>query len=87
LRLKWLAALPKQSWKATIVHINANGLIAQITENGATGFVDLRKKKDEYSYDPLRMMLKFEDFNYLLTQEIRVQISKIDNDNLVLALV
>lgn len=87
LRLKWLAALPKQSWKATIVHINANGLIAQITENGATGFVDLRKKKDEYSYDPLRMMLKFEDFNYLLTQEITVQISKIDNDNLVLALV
>ena len=85
LRLKWLGGLPAQSWQATIVHINANGIVAQITENGATGFIDLRKKKDQFSYDPLRMILKFEDFQYQLGQEISVQISKTDNDILNLA--
>ena len=86
LRLKWLASLPAQSWQATIVHINANGIVAQLKENGATGFIDLRKKKDQFSYDPLRMILKFEDFHYQLGQDLTVQISKTDNDTLSLAL-
>jgi exoribonuclease R len=83
--LKWLEAQPAQSWAGTIVHLNANGLIVQLDDNGAIGFVDLKKKKDEYSYDPLRMMLKFEDHHYQLDQKLSVTIRKTDGDNLLLA--
>jgi VacB/RNase II family 3'-5' exoribonuclease len=87
LRLQWLKAQATQSWAATIVHINANGLVVQLFENGITGLVDLRKKKDEYSYDPLRMQLKFEEFNYQLGQPLNVQITKLEEDTLNFAIV
>jgi len=86
LRYKWLIKQEAQTWNATIVHINANGLIAQLDDNGATGFVDLRKKKDKFSYDPLRMVLKFEDFQYQLGQKLSVQIGKLEDSNLILTI-
>jgi VacB/RNase II family 3'-5' exoribonuclease len=87
LRLQWLKAQETQTWAANIVHINANGLVVQLDDNGITGLVDLRKKKDEYSYDPLRMQLKFEEFNYQLGQPLTVQISKLEEDTLNFAIV
>jgi VacB/RNase II family 3'-5' exoribonuclease len=87
LRLQWLKEQDAQKWAGTIVHINANGLVVQLNENGITGMVDLRKKKDEFSYDPLRMQLKFEEFNYQLGQPLTVQISKLEEDSLNFSIV
>lgn len=87
LKLQWFKQQPTQNWTATIVHINANGLVVQIPENGVSGLVDLRKRKDEYSYDPLRMLIKFDEHQFQLDQQVQVQVAKLDDDNLVFALV
>lgn len=87
LRHQWLSQQDDESWSATVAHVNANGLVAKLDSNGATGFIDFRKKKDEYSYDPLRMMLKFESFNFVLGQKLTVKIKKIEGDQLALAIV
>lgn len=87
LRLQWLSADKEAQWQGTIVHLNANGLIVELNDNGARGFVDLRKQKDQFSYDPLRMMLKFEDSQFQLGQPLTVKATQISNDNLTLAIV
>lgn len=84
LRLQWLNQQEASDWDACIVHINANGIVAQLTDNGAVGFIDLRKTKNEYTYDPLRMILKYSDFQYQLGQPLQVTIQKIDDDGLTL---
>lgn len=86
LRAQWIADQPKQAWAARIVHLNANGLVVQLEDNGVSGFIDLRKKKSEFSYDPLRMMLKFEEFDYMLGQSLSVQVSKIEQSGIQFAL-
>jgi VacB/RNase II family 3'-5' exoribonuclease len=87
LRFKWLMTQPSGPWDGTIVHINANGLVVQLLENGATGFIDLRKKKVDFAYDPLRMMLKLDEGNYQLGQPLTVNIAKVDEESLSLSIV
>lgn len=83
LRLKWLSQQPKQDWDAKIVHINASGLIVQLVDNGATGLLSLRKKKEPYSYDALRMQMKAEDIVHQLGDSLKVQLVQCDESGLV----
>ena len=87
LRLEWLSRQPEQTWQATVVHINSGGIIAQLDDNGAAGFIDLRGQKKKLSYDPLRMMMKGEDKSFMLNQPLAVTIAKIEGDKLELSLV
>ncbi|WP_108125521.1 VacB/RNase II family 3'-5' exoribonuclease [Saccharospirillum mangrovi] len=91
LRLQWLAQLseqqPEQTWAATIVHINAGGLIVQLDDNGASGFVDLRSGEEKFSYDALRMLMKSETRQFVLDQALTVRIQANDGQKLELALV
>lgn len=87
LRLEWLAKQPEQTWQATIVHINSGGLIAQLDDNGAAGFIDLRGSEDKYSYDPLRMMMKGEKQTFVLNQQLSVKVVKNDGQKLELEIV
>lgn len=87
LRLQWLAEQPEQTWQATIVHINAGGVIAQLDDNGASGFIDLRNGDEKFSYDPLRMMMKGEQRSFVLNQPVQVSIAKNDGQKLELTLV
>jgi len=86
LRLQWLKQQPDQVWKATVVHINSGGIIAQLDDNGAAGFIDLRGQKKRPSYDPLRMMMKGEEQTFMLNQPLQVTIAKNDGDKLELSL-
>ena len=87
LRLQWLADQPDQAWPATIVHINSGGLIAQLDDNGASGFIDLRGGEEKFSYDPLRMMMKGDKRTFVLNQPVQVKIVKNDGQKLELKLV
>ncbi|WP_028671431.1 ribonuclease R family protein [Saccharospirillum impatiens] len=87
LRLEWLHQQPEQTWQATVVHINSGGIIAQLDDNGAAGFIDLRGQKKKLSYDPLRMMMKGEAQSFILNQPLQVTIAKIEGDKLELSLV
>lgn len=56
---RWLASnyvskLARESdnlFKATITHVTSSGFTAQLLNNGLTGFVDLRKDPEKFSYD------------------------------------
>jgi exoribonuclease R len=87
LRLQWLKQQPDQVWNATIVHITAMGIIAQLDGNGASGLIDMRRKKDDYSHDALRMVLKFTDHTYQLGEALLVKVARIEDDKMMLALV
>ncbi|WP_040557446.1 VacB/RNase II family 3'-5' exoribonuclease [Reinekea blandensis] len=87
LRYQWLSQQPEQTYRGTIVHLNANNLMVRLDDCGAVGQVDLRKRKDEFSYDPLRMMLKFEEFQYQLEQEVTVKIASVSAEQLKLEIV
>jgi VacB/RNase II family 3'-5' exoribonuclease len=86
LRLEWLSEQPDQVWDATVVHINSGGIIAQLDDNGAAGFIDLRGQKKKLSYDPLRMMMKGEEQSFMLNQSLKVTIAKNEGDKLELSL-
>jgi VacB/RNase II family 3'-5' exoribonuclease len=86
LRLNWLSKQPSQIWQGTVVHINANGLMVQLDDNGAVGFVDLKKQKDQYSYDPLRMLLKFSDYHYQIDQKLQIKVTAVTSEQLLLSI-
>ncbi|WP_165901836.1 VacB/RNase II family 3'-5' exoribonuclease [Reinekea marinisedimentorum] len=87
LRYQWLAKNKAAEFDGTIAHINASGLSIELNDNGARGFIDLRKKKDQFSYDPLRMLLKFEDHQFQLGMQLKVKISQIGDDFMNLVIV
>lgn len=87
LRNQWLAEQPEQVYEGTVVHMNANNLMVRLNENGAVGQVDMRKVKDQFSYDPLRMRLKFEDYHYQLEQPLKVQIANVTPEQLKLTII
>jgi VacB/RNase II family 3'-5' exoribonuclease len=87
LRYQWLAKQQDTVFNATIAHINANGISVELDDCGARGFVDLRKKKDQFSYDPLRMLLKFEDHQYRLGMPVKVKIQQIGDNFMNLTIV
>ncbi|TXR52097.1 VacB/RNase II family 3'-5' exoribonuclease [Reinekea thalattae] len=87
LRHQWLKKQTAEQYSAVVVHINANGLSVELNDCGTRGFVDLRKHKPKFSYDPLRMLLKNEQQEYRLGMPVQVSISQLSDDSLQLALV
>ncbi|MHA7878460.1 MAG: VacB/RNase II family 3'-5' exoribonuclease [Saccharospirillum sp.] len=86
LRLIWLAHQPQTGWAGKVVHINSGGLMVQLVDNGATGFVDLRSASPKFSHDPLRMVLKNDQQQFQLEQPVTVRIVKNDGQKLELGL-
>jgi exoribonuclease R len=80
---QWLTKQTNQEWLVRVSHMNANGLVVQIIDNGVTGFLDLKNSSDKYSYDPLRMLLKNEETQFKLNDELLVTIAKIDDQGIV----
>lgn len=86
LRLDWLNQQPQSGWAGKIVHINSGGLMVQLVDNGATGFVDMRSASPKLSYDPLRVIMKNDQRQFELDQAVTVRIVKNDGQKLELAL-
>lgn len=86
LRLDWLNQQPQSGWAGKVVHINSGGLMVQLVDNGATGFVDMRSVSPKMSYDPLRIIMKNDQLQFELDQEVTVRIVKNDGQKLELAL-
>lgn len=86
LRLDWLNSQPQTGWAGKVVHINSGGLMVQLVDNGATGFVDMRSASPKLSYDPLRVIMKNEQQHFELEQAVTVSIVKNDGQKLELAL-
>lgn len=87
LRLGWLADKTDKRWAATIIHINNNGLLARLDDNGAIGMIDLRKTDADACFDALRMTLRVKSRSFRLGDGMGVKIKSVNAEQLLLQLV
>lgn len=77
---RWLASnyvskLAKDNnniFKATITHVTSSGFTARLNNNGLTGFVDLRKDPEKFSYDKWTASLTSTTRRFALDQAVEL---------------
>jgi ribonuclease R len=76
---RWLASnyvskLAKDNniFKATITHVTSSGFTARLNNNGLTGFVDLRKDPEKFSYDKWTASLTSTTRRFALDQTVEL---------------
>lgn len=59
-------------FKATITHVTSGGFSARLEDNGLTGFVDLRKDPEKFSYDKWTASLTSTTRRFQLSQAVEL---------------
>jgi ribonuclease R len=65
-------------FKATISHITSGGFTARLDDNGLTGFVDLRKDPEKFSYDKWTASLTSTTRRFQLNQAVELNFVGVD---------
>ena len=65
-------------FKATITHITSGGFSARLDDNGLTGFVDLRKDPEKFSYDKWTASLTSTTRRFQLNQAVELNFVGVD---------
>mgnify|MGYP003667990017 CR=1 FL=1 len=65
---------------ATITHVTSSGFSARLEDNGLTGFVDLRKDPEKFSYDKWTASLTSTTRRFQLNQSVQLQFLGADED-------
>lgn len=65
-------------FKATITHITSGGFTARLDDNGLTGFVDLRKDPEKFSYDKWTASLTSTTRRFRLNQAVELNFAGVD---------
>jgi ribonuclease R len=77
---------PDRVFKATVTHVTSSGFSARLDENGLTGFVDLRKDPEKFSYDKWTASLTSTTRRFQLNQAIEVSFLGVGEEVLYQAL-
>jgi ribonuclease R len=80
-----LAAGEGVTFKARATHINSSGFNVRLNDNGLTGFVDLRKDPEKFSYDKWTASLTSTTRRFQLEQSVEVTFNGVDEENQRLA--
>jgi ribonuclease R len=67
-------------FKATITHITSSGFTARLDDNGLTGFVDLRKDPEKFSYDKWTASLTSTTRRFQLNQAVELNFVGVDTE-------
>ena len=67
-------------FKASITHITSSGFTVRLLDNGLTGFVDLRKDPEKFSYDKWTASLTSTTRRFQLNQEVELSFLGIDEE-------
>jgi len=67
-------------FKATITHITSGGFTARLDDNGLTGFVDLRKDPEKFSYDKWTASLTSTTRRFQLNQAVELHFVGVDTE-------
>jgi exoribonuclease R len=78
--LKRLSDEGKAVFRATITHITSGGFSARLQDNGLTGFVDLRKDPEKFSYDKWTASLTSTTRRFQLNQAVELNFVDADAD-------
>lgn len=78
LKRQFLATLPKQSFTATVLRMNASGFTVRLNNNGIEGFVSTKDMPEKYSFNNDLFTLTGKSASYQLDQEVCVELANID---------
>lgn len=84
--LSRLATDKTKVFKATITHITSSGFTVRLDDNGLTGFVDLRKDPEKFSYDKWAASLTSTTRRFQLHQAVALSFLGVDEEILYQAL-
>ncbi len=73
-------------FKATITHVTSGGFTARLADNGLTGYVDLRKDAEKFSYDKWTASLTSTTRRFQLNQAVELTFLGVDTEILYQAL-
>jgi ribonuclease R len=79
--LKKLASEGSATFKASITHVTSGGFTVRLEDNGLTGFVDLRKDPEKFSYDKWTASLTSTTRRFQLNQSVEVSFLGVDTEN------
>ena len=79
--LKKLASDGSATFKASITHVTSGGFTVRLEDNGLTGFVDLRKDPEKFSYDKWTASLTSTTRRFQLNQSVEVSFLGVDTEN------
>ena len=68
------------TFKAIISHVTSSGFTARLTQNGLTGFVDLRQDPEKFSYDKWTASLTSTTRRFQIEQEVELSLTGLDED-------
>ena len=68
------------TFKAIVSHVTSSGFTARLTQNGLTGFVDLRKDPEKFSYDKWTASLTSTTRRFQIEQEVELTLTGLDED-------
>jgi VacB/RNase II family 3'-5' exoribonuclease len=71
---------------ATITHVTSSGFTVRLDDNGLSGFVDLRKDPEKFSYDKWTASLTSTTRRFELNQPVQLHFTALDDDVLYRAL-
>jgi VacB/RNase II family 3'-5' exoribonuclease len=78
--LSRLATDNTKVFKATITHITSSGFTARLDDNGLTGFVDLRRDPEKFSYDKWTASLTSTTRRFQLNQAVELSFLGVDEE-------
>jgi ribonuclease R len=84
--LKRLTSENAQVFKATITHITSSGFSARLDDYGLTGFVDVRKDPEKFSYDKWTASLTSTTRHFQVSQAVELSFLGVDQEVLYQAL-
>jgi ribonuclease R len=67
-------------FKATITHVTSSGFTARLNNNGLTGFIDLRKDPEKFSYDKWTASLTSSTRKFQLGQAVDLNLVGVSNE-------
>ncbi len=68
------------TFKARISHVTSSGFNVRLADNGLTGFVDLRKDPEKFSYDKWQSSLTSTTRRFCLEQDVELKFIEMDRD-------
>ncbi|MEP5567176.1 MAG: VacB/RNase II family 3'-5' exoribonuclease [Halioglobus sp.] len=69
------------SFKAKVTHVNSSGFTVRLDDNGLSGFVDLRKDPEKFSYDKWTASLTSTTRRFQLNKPVELRYIGVDRDN------
>ena len=78
--LKRITSASAVSFNATVTHVTSSGFTARLDDNGLTGFVDLRKDPEKFSYDKWTASLTSTTRRFQLNQSVELSFLGADED-------